>query len=379
MPADGQASAGSTLPSFVSEASPEILAALLQVAPVMVVWADPDGRVRLVNDHLTRLTGWTPGQLGQRPLDRLLPDAAARETFWQAIQTADTGWLDIDVACADGTTLASSWNGQRLGDGTLLGVGLDMRRQVALRAALLRNIEQLQRVNQDLEAFIRAASHDLREPVRSLISFSQLLERRLAGVTDRDALDYLGFIVVNARRLLDLVAALKGYAQAGASTTLAPVDLSEAARAAEQALSELKRDTEGTVRIAPLPTVNGDEVLLREMLQNLIDNALRHHMPATPPVVTLSPHVAEDGWTGVAIADNGLGIPDSILRRGPLPFDRYTAPTVTAGLGMGLAIATRIAERHGARLWFERQAEGGSRVVVLFPPLAPTTFGVAEP
>lgn len=361
------------------EAPPEVVSALLHTAPVMVVWYDDDRHIRLINPQVGRLTGWSTEALAQDPLERLIPDPEIRRYCREVMLRADGSWLDIDLTCADGSLMPSSWSHVPLSDGTHLGIGVDTRRQAALRATLLGNIEQLSRVNQELEAFVGAASHDLREPVRSLISFSQLLERRLAGVSDQEVLDYLSFIVINARRLLDLVNALRTYARADQIVPLLSVDLGQVAREADQILTELKRESDGTIEIVPgLPVVHGDAELLREMLQNLIANGLRHHVPGTPPRVVIAPLTSHDGWPGFSLTDNGVGIPDTILQRGPLPFDRYGAPTVTAGTGLGLSLCQRILERHGGRMWFERPPQG-TRVCVVLPPSPNPTPCASDP
>lgn len=263
---------------------------------------------------------------------------------WHVLPTHRDTYARVIVSCEDVTELK---NAQRSADITL---------------------EKLMQANAELERFTFGASHDLQEPVRSIVSFSQLLERHLArnGI-DGDAAEYLSFLKAAAGRMQLQVSGLLDYARAGQSPAhFAPVDLADALADARAALAENLATTGGRIEAGPLPVVSGDRNQLAEVFRHLIDNALKFRRPELAPVVRLHAERSGDCWR-IAIEDNGIGI-DPLYALGIFDvFRRLHGPAQFPGAGIGLSICRRILERHGGSITVDTAYVGGAALVLTLP------------
>jgi signal transduction histidine kinase len=229
------------------------------------------------------------------------------------------------------------------------------------------NVE-LARSNAELEQFAYLASHDLQEPLRKVASYVQLLQRRYQGRLDDDADEFIGYAVDGAIRMQRLIADLLTYSRAGRRTLdVHVVDLTAVVDAALADLQLRVEETGASIEVArPLPTVAGDPGMLRQVLQNLLDNALKFHGDS-PPVV----HVT-GGWRGaervhLVVADEGIGIPAEQIDRVLGLFQRLHSRTEYPGTGLGLAICQRIVERHGGTIEFRPHHPTGVEVHLELP------------
>lgn len=236
------------------------------------------------------------------------------------------------------------------------------QRQMRERERLLRTIEErnaaLERSNGALSEFAYAASHDLQEPLRTVASFTQLLQRRYGGRLDSDADEFIEFAVDGVRRMQQLIADILLYSRVTtAGTALEPVDLAAAARDAAANLRAAIEEKEARVEVEPLPRVMGDRVQLAQLLQNLIGNGLKYS--AAPPVIRVSAALDGEVWR-VCVADNGIGIPPEYHERIFRMFARLHTRAEYSGTGVGLALCRSIVERHGGRIWVESQEGEGA-------------------
>jgi len=215
----------------------------------------------------------------------------------------------------------------------------------------------LERSNRDLEQFAYVASHDLQEPLRKVSSFCQLLQRRYGGQLDDRADQYIDFAVDGAQRMQRLINDLLSFSRVGRTTSgFEPVDLGAVARTAAVQLSSAVEDTGGEIVLPPdLPTVSGDPGLLQALLFNLFGNGLKFHRQGVAPVVRLSA-LRRDGdvpeWE-IAVSDNGIGIEPEYVDKIFVIFQRLHGREVYAGTGIGLALAKKIVEFHGGRIWVD--------------------------
>jgi signal transduction histidine kinase len=227
----------------------------------------------------------------------------------------------------------------------------------ALSAQLRERASELERSNADLERFAYVASHDLAEPLRTISGFTTLLGRRYKGKLDREADEFIGFIEDGTRRMQELIRALLDLSRAGtSSSTPTRVDLAAALAEVLDGLHAQIRDQDATIRADGLPTVTGDPAQLRQLLQNLVANAVKFRSEA-PPIVEVSAQEA-DGGIEVAVADNGIGVPPDQAERIFEPFHRAAAGH--EGTGIGLAVCARIVATHRGRIWAEPRKEGGT-------------------
>ncbi len=245
-----------------------------------------------------------------------------------------------------------------------LAVELDERRRA--EQLLAHYAEDLKRSNAELEEFAYVASHDLQEPLRMVASFTQLLAKRYQGKLDQDADDFIGFAVDGATRMQQLIQALLAYSRVGTrGKSLAPTDCNAILDLVRTNLCRALEESGAEVTAESLPTVQGDEVQLVQLFQNLIANAVKFHGEA-PPIIRISAREDNGDWR-FAVQDNGIGIALAHQDRIFKIFQRLRRRSEYPGTGIGLAICKKIVERHGGRLWVESEEGRGATFFFTIP------------
>lgn len=226
---------------------------------------------------------------------------------------------------------------------------------VAARTAELRRaVDDLARSNAELETFAYAASHDLQEPLRMIGSYAQLVDKRYGPTLDADGREFLGYMTDGAQRMKRMIDDLLTYSRVSrGEPALQPTELDVVLDAALANLTAALTESGGQIiRPARLPVVLGEAPMLVRLLQNLLGNALKYRAADRAPLVTIEV-VAQEGRWLVSVADNGIGIPQAAHERVFHIFQRLHSHASVPGTGVGLAIAKKIVERHGGRLWVE--------------------------
>lgn len=226
--------------------------------------------------------------------------------------------------------------------------------------------EELERTNRELNRFATVASHDLQEPLRKIAAFSSLLRRRYQGRLDPEADRSLDFLVDAAGRMRTLIDDLLTYSRASSRPLdHVSVDLERIARDAVTGLDIVIAESEARIEIGPLPSVEGDPMLLNLLFQNLISNAIKYRGSAAPEISVTAGRI-DDVWT-VCVADNGIGMEAKFFEKIFAPFQRLHGREDYAGTGIGLAICQQAVERHGGRIWLESEPGTGSRFYFTLP------------
>jgi signal transduction histidine kinase len=228
---------------------------------------------------------------------------------------------------------------------------------------LERQVADLSRSNTDLERFAHVVSHDLQEPLRSVSGFADLLAMRSEGRLDERGRESLGFIRDGVRRMGAMLDGVLDYSRAaGVGLSRQRVDMNAVVRDAEADLSRAIADRDAAITVGELPEVEGDAVQLRQLVTNLLANALKFS-GERPPRVEVSAEVTDAGWT-FAVRDEGIGIDPRDAERIFTMFARAhpdgTGAGHAEGTGIGLAVCRRIVERHGGEIWVESTPGGGS-------------------
>ncbi len=228
----------------------------------------------------------------------------------------------------------------------IIGVMLDITNRHAVR-------HELERSNAELEQFAYIASHDLQEPLRMVVSYLQLLERRLETTLDGTTRLYMDYAVSGAKRMRSMIQDLLSYSRSGnRGRPMTPVPLEACFADAVANLEQAIADADATVTADALPWTTGDKPQLTSLFQNLISNAIKYRATQRPPRITVSAdHHA--GEAVITVADNGRGIPAERAEKVFDIFYREHGQKGTDGTGIGLAVCRRIVERHGGRIWLE--------------------------
>jgi PAS domain S-box-containing protein len=236
--------------------------------------------------------------------------------------------------------------------------------------SLTRKSEEVERSNRELEQFAYVASHDLQEPLRMVSSYVQLLSRRYRGKLDTEADEFITYAIEGAKRMSDLINDLLGYSRIGRGEVVKGTVNCEAVL--EKVLRNLRSRilaSEAVITHDPLPSIHANETQFVQLLQNLVDNAIKFRSAATP-CIHLSAKMEEGKWI-FSVADNGIGIAPEYSSRVFVIFQRLHNREAYPGTGIGLAVCKKIVEQHAGSIWLELQAGGGTRVLFTWPALNP--------
>jgi hypothetical protein len=226
--------------------------------------------------------------------------------------------------------------------------------------------QELARSNAELEQFAYVASHDLQEPLRTLASYAKLLSRRYSGQLDEKGNRFLQYIMEEALRMQALINDLLRYSRVGRQAqNFAPVRCAAVFDIVVRRLEGAIANSGANVTCGDLPTVMADETQLVQLFQNLISNAIKYHSEE-PPVVHVAAERQEGQWL-FWVRDNGIGIEPKYAERIFVIFQRLHTQDEYSGTGIGLAIAAKIVERHGGRIWVESQPGQGATFYFTIP------------
>ncbi|MGD0817274.1 MAG: ATP-binding protein [Methanomassiliicoccales archaeon] len=350
------------------------LEAILNKMPAAVVIIEPlDGKVVFFNDEVNRqfrrkaepidsmkeLAKYPTFHLdGSQYIEKEYPLTKVLETGEEVLNEI------VEFERADGTRGFVNSNAVPVKDPkgkitAVVGLRFEITDQIETERALARS-------NTELKQFAYVASHDLQEPLRMVISYLTLIERRYGDRLDDVGKDYIEFAVNGGKRMKALIDDLLEYSRV--ETKAQPSILVDLYEITLQTLKtfELKiEETGAEIIVERLPTVTGDEMQISQVLQNLISNALKFRSQ-DKPVIRISCSQDQDKWI-LAIKDNGIGLNMEYSVRIFQMFQRLNSDDDYEGTGVGLAIVKKIVERHGGKVWVESQEGKGATFFFSLP------------
>ena len=250
--------------------------------------------------------------------------------------------------------------------------------------SLQRKSAELGRSNTELEQFAYIASHDLQEPLRKVQAFGDMLASQFRATLGDEGRDYLQRMQGSAKRMQGLINDLLNFSRIMTKAQpFSPVNLSDIARLVLTDLEARIQETGGRVDVEPLPTLDTDPTQMRQLLQNLIGNALKYHRKTEPPVVKVQSRVLASDDAAfpsqiapiqsceITVEDNGIGFEQKYVDRIFAPFERLHGRSEYEGTGMGLALSFKYVRQHGGTIDFrtgeERGGLPGTEFTVLLP------------
>lgn len=250
-------------------------------------------------------------------------------------------------------------------------------RELAARKAQRDQLNaELRRANEELEQFAAIVSHDLRAPLRAIRSFTEILSRRLDDKVDATEREFLGHVTRGVTRMDGLICDLLGYARTGRGGTSEDVDLTPLVRSVAAEVAAGHPEKSFSLDIGVLPVVWGDARLLRQVFQNLIDNALKFSTGSIVHVAVRG-ETLQDGWT-ISVSDDGIGFDPEQRERVFQPFQRLHLAEEYEGTGIGLPIVRKIVHQHGGDIGVDTSPGRGATFTFTLAR-APTVTAVASP
>lgn len=379
----------------------ELWQAVLRTAVDPIIVIDQEGLILRVNDATERLFGYSGQYLVGRNISLLMPEPYRSEHdgyLGRYLRTGDPRIIgigrEVEAQKADGEVfpiaLAVSeikWKGSSWFTGIIHDLSQRHEVEAQLRAStehlearvqqrtaeLERSMTELARSNRDLEQFAYIASHDLQTPLRNVRQGLGMLDDQIAEQygrsLDGEAAELRDLTIAAAERMERLIQGLLSYSRLD-RTGAAQHDKVDLRVLAEELIGQMSvelAEVGATVEVGSLPAVVGDETQLRQLLQNLLENALKYRHPTRPLEIRIDATNGDDEddtWT-IRIGDNGIGI-DHEQRSRVFELFRRAHPDYD-GMGLGLAICLRIVERHGGNIWVDAGPDGGSVFTFTIP------------
>ncbi len=350
-----------------AEAAMRLLASIVESSDDAVISKDLNGIVTSWNKGAERIFGYTAEEMIGHPIsviaapDRIdeMPQIlerirrGERTDHYQTVRRGKRGQL-INVSLTVSPVLDST--------GKIIGaskIARDITERVLAEESIVRNADRLARSNADLQQFTYAASHDLQEPLRTIVTFTQMLAERYRGKADAETDQHVEFITSAATRMSALISDLLNYSRLSQhdDAPFTDVRLNDVADWAAHNLQMAIQESGAAIDIGPLPAVWANQTQMIQLFQNLLSNAVKYRGKDAPSIRIGAERKAEE-WI-VSVSDNGVGIAPEYREYIFGVFKRLHGQQFP-GTGVGLAICKSIVARHGGRIWVESEERQGS-------------------
>jgi PAS domain S-box-containing protein len=243
---------------------------------------------------------------------------------------------------------------------------IDVTDQKISEKNLKQKSEELIHINSELEQVVYVASHDLREPLRTILNFSKLLESKYSQELDKGAKEYLNFIKSAGSKMEMLIIELLDFSRVGQNITFEVVDLNKILKEVLIDLDASINESNAIITIDKLPVLTGNEIKLKQLFQNLISNAIKFSKKNIKPEIDI--HVKEKETEYLfSIKDNGIGIEEHNIGKLFVIFKRLNNANDYPGTGIGLATCKKIVLLHNGKIWIESELGVGSTFYFTIP------------
>ena len=371
---DFMASLGSQIGQFVARKRAELdvlaerksLYEILNTLPVALHTVDADGSIPFANRAFEERFGDPQSPACKEMLKNRVPlsgnfpksnpfSASDGEVvFWRGPGEAAT--LSFQTRFPEGQYPART-----------LEMSLDMTQQCQAENRLQLYAKELERSNRELEDFASIASHDLKEPLRKILTFGECLGEKNDQL-DSVGREYLGRMLKAAASMRTLIQDLLAFARVSRKEgALEPVDLEKVIDRVLEGLEVPLKETGARVEVRSLPRVQADPLHMRQLFQNLIGNSLKYHRTGVAPRIRIEAVTTAAGNREIHLEDNGIGFKEKFCERIFKPFERLHSKSVYEGSGMGLAICWKIMARYGGTIRAEGRPDCGAKFILHFP------------
>jgi len=320
-----------------------------------------------VNDAAVNVLGYTREEfLNKTPLDLFAPDNKEEvPEFMAELQKKKYITFESVTITKNGRQIPVeiSVHTFKLGKKRVsLAIARDITERKKSEEELKSTVKKLERSNEELQRFAYVASHDLQEPLRTISSFTQLLERRYKEQLDHDADEFIGYVVEASQRMQRMILDLLEYSRVSTKDEKFKLVNSEIIlNRVIEGLKNLIEETNAKITHDPLPTVIADENQLYRVFQNIISNAIKFRKENKTPKIHISTSIDKNKNEYIfSFSDNGIGIEPQYFDRIFTIFQRLHTVEEYTGSGIGLSISKKIIECHDGQMWVESKFGKGS-------------------
>ena len=342
-----------------------------EISPDVFSIAGTDGYFKILNASFPRILGFTMKEvLTVSYYDMIHPDdLKATEVLVEELAGGvQSNYFENRFRTKDGDYRWFAWTSTSLeSEGLIFSVGKDVTEKKKAEQEYIRMNERLESrakelaaSNAELERFAYVASHDLQEPLRMVSSFLQLLQKKYKDQLDDTAHQYIHFAVDGAERMKKLILDLLAYSRVGTNSEEHTfVDMNQVFSEVKNYFTNTIQELNADLHAQQLPIVKGNATQMKQVVQNLVGNALKYHGEAAPKILIYSKELPGE-WI-FCVEDNGIGVDPRFAEKIFIIFQRLHNSSEYEGTGIGLAIARKIVEKHGGKIWVEPNTPSGSK------------------
>ncbi len=354
------------------------LSHVIESAPDAVIVIDSENTIQLWNPKAEEIFGWKEEEVKGMQLSEIIFPASFREKHYNEMKRyLATQKSSIINKTIELTAIHKNRNefyisltvshAVQEGKDIFISFIRDITQQKKIALELENQRKQLEKSNQELEQFAWLTSHDLKEPLRKILTFSDALIRKHNDNDSETSLNYLKKIHRSANRMNELIEAVLLYSNVATDTDLfSDVNLNEVVRDVLEDLELLITSKNAVIEIDPLPVVHAIPIQMRQLFQNLISNAIKYSKPDDAPHVHINCTDIGEHFK-ITVKDNGIGFQNVYAEKIFQVFQRLLTNKIYEGTGIGLALCKKILEAHNGTIHAESEEGVGSNFIVHLP------------
>lgn len=340
---------------------------LFENAQDSIIVTDTRYRITEWNNAAEKLLGYSKEEAINQTTDVIIrfkfPQSDKRESIREVIRQKGHWDGELVILNKKGEELHTLISGSAIKNNLQQTLGSlfiikDISDRRKMEIELQRNANELARSNKELEQFAYIASHDLQEPLRMISSYVQLLAVRYKDKLDQDAAEFIHYAVDGSNRLRILINSLLEYSRINRKKVFKMVNMNTIVEEVKLNIADTIKEANASIKYIKLPTVVADHMLMSQLLQNLISNAIKFKSDKQPEIFISAKKV--DECYLFSVSDNGIGIKKDYTEKIFVIFQRLHTIEKYPGTGIGLAICKKIVEHHGGEIWVESEVGKGS-------------------